>query len=127
MTDTLSNDALAVAFSVLTAEGLPADLITALTVAMGQATRNTQHATEVFTVDGHSIAERSMHGSLTFFLPPPLSHSVPQRLATFDRRGRLLLLLYRDAAGNLMRFKARGLDGRFLGVERGAASHLGWG
>ena len=127
MTDTLSNDALAAAFSVLTAEGLPADLIIALTVAMGQATRNTQYATEVFTVDGHSIAERSTHGSLTFFLPPPLSHSVPQRLATFDRRGRLLLLLYRDVAGNLMRFKARGLDGRFLGVERGAASHLGWG
>src|SRR5689334_10902032 len=124
MTDTLSHDLLALALSALTAEGLPSDLIASLTSAMVHATRNTQHATdsaqhvtEVLLTDGHRIAERSPYGSLTLFLPPPHSHAVRRRLATFDRSGRLLVLLNRDNAGNLMRFKARGLDGRFLGVE----------
>jgi hypothetical protein len=36
-------------------------------------------------------------------------------------------LIHRDDAGRLTRLKARGLDGRFLGVERGVASHLSWG
>ena len=37
------------------------------------------------------------------------------------------MLFNRNDTGQLTRFKARGLDGRFLGVERGTASHIGWG
>jgi len=129
-----SLDRLAAAMQSLANEDLPPECLPALSTALEHAARNAQHvphptqpAATIFTADGHRLAEHSPHGSLTFFLPPLQSHVVPRRLATFDRRGRLLLLLYRDNAGNLTRFKARGLDGRFLGVERGAASHLGWG
>jgi hypothetical protein len=127
MTDSFSPDIFSSVLNTLVAESLPADLIATLSSALAHAIRTTQQEGEVFTVDNHRVAERSSHGSLTFFLPPSQSQSMPHRFATFDRRGRLLLLLYRDSTGNLMRFKARGLDGRFLGVERGAASHLGWG
>ncbi len=127
MADNLSHDIFSSALTVLTVENCSPDLIAVLSSALDRATRHTQQEGETFTVDNHLVAERSPHGSLTFFLPPPPSHPLPQRLATFDRRGRVLLLLYRDAVGDLTRFKARGLDGRFLGVERGAASHLGWG
>jgi len=127
MTDSSSQDIFSSVLSTLEAESLPAELITALTAAIAHATHTMQPRIEVFTVDGHPIAERSPHGSMILFLPPTSSHPVSQRLATFDRHGRLLLLLYRNNAGTLTRFKARGLDGRFLGVERGVASHLGWG
>lgn len=141
MTDNSPPDIFALALNTLKDEAVPADLITALGAAIAHATRTTnpepratsyepratQHGTEVFTVDDHPIAECSPHGSLTFFLPRSLSHAAPQRLATFDRHGRLQVLIHRDDAGRLTRFKARGLDGRFLGVERGTASHIGWG
>ncbi|MBM4255841.1 MAG: hypothetical protein FJ147_08080 [Deltaproteobacteria bacterium] len=127
MTDTMPHDRFASAFSTLATEGVPAELLSSLSVATANAVRHPQGEIEVFLSNGHRIVERSPYGSLTFFLPSTYSQLVSQRLATFDRYGRLLLLLYRDAAGRLTRFKARGLDSRFLGVERRTTNHIGWG
>ena len=71
--------------------------------------------------------ERSTHGTLTFFLPAGGASASPRRLGTFDRHGRLLSLFFYSADGLVRKFKVRNVDGHFLGVVRGAASHLGWG
>ena len=77
--------------------------------------------------NGRVCVERSAHGTLTFFLPAVAASSAPRRLGTFDRQGRLLSLFFYAADGRMQQFKVRNMDGRFLGVVRGAASHLGWG
>ena len=77
--------------------------------------------------NGQVCLERSAHGTLTFFLPAIAASSAPRRLVTFDRHGRLLSLFFYDADGLVQQFKVRNMDGHFLGVVRGAVSHLGWG
>ncbi|TMA58870.1 MAG: hypothetical protein E6J80_04460 [Deltaproteobacteria bacterium] len=102
--------------------------MTELATALSRATATTvEQGVLSVRADGQPLAEFSPHGSLTFFVPPRSPAGAPRRLATFDRRGRLLLLLRWAPDGTLVRFKVRGLDGRFLGVLRGTASHLGWG
>ena len=115
------------ALGVLAVEDLPPELVAGLTSALNQATVTTAHGTLSLRVNEQLFAVLSPRGSLTFFLPSPASQGAPKRLATFDRHGRLLLLVTWGAGGPLVRFKVRGLDGRFLGVMRGVASHLGWG
>ncbi|MGE0826696.1 MAG: hypothetical protein AB7G75_21960 [Candidatus Binatia bacterium] len=127
MAEQLSQETLTSALTLLSVEELPAELLSALNAALERATRHTAHGVETILLDGQRLIERSMYGSLSFFVPSTVAHGAPNRLATFDRRGHLLLLIARDASGHVTRFKARGLDGRFLGVERGAASHIGWG
>jgi len=128
MAESISLDLLSLALETLAAEDISADLATALTSALNRAVPTVEQNTLSLKVDGQPLALFSPYGSLTLFVPP--SHapeSGPLRLATFDRRGRLMLLLTWTAEGKLARFKVRGLDGRFLGVMRGTASHLGWG
>ncbi len=115
------------ALNILAAEDLPPDLVAVLTAALNRATVTTEHGSLALRAAEQPLAVLSPYGSLTFFLPPSAAQGPPRRLATFDRRGRLLLLMTWGANGALVRFKVRGLDGRFLGVARGAASHLGWG
>ncbi|HEV8716109.1 MAG TPA: hypothetical protein VGX03_25195 [Candidatus Binatia bacterium] len=120
-------DLLAQALSTLAVEDVPSDLVAALTTELHRATVTAEQGCLSLRVSEQLLAVLSAHGSLTFFLPLPANQGPPKRLATFDRRGRLLLLVARGTDGTLLRFKVRGLDGRFLGVVRGAASHLGWG
>jgi hypothetical protein len=120
-------DLLAQALSALAVEDVPSDLVAALTTEFPHATVTADQGCLWLRVGRHPLAVLSAHGSLTFFLPRPADQGPPRRLATFDRRGRLLLLVSRGSDGTLLGFKVRGLDGRFLGVVRGAASHLGWG
>ncbi len=101
--------------------------LSVLSSALQQATLTEEKNDMRLVLGEHVIASRSRHGGLTFFLPPTLAPERRQRLASFDRRGRLLLLLHWTSEGKLTHFKVRGLDGRFLGVVRGAATHLGWG
>src|SRR5262245_35016909 len=102
---------------------LASDLVSML----NQATVATDQNGFSLRVGDHMVASRSRHGVLTFFQPPGLTNGQRRRLASFDRNGRLLLLLYWTPEGKLTHYKVRGLDGRFLGIVRGAASHLGWG
>lgn len=115
------------ALAILAAEDVPAALVNALSQRLSHATAVVEQGTLVLRAGGYPVALLSPHGSLTLFTPPSSSATVPGRLATFDRRSRLLLLISRAADGRLVQFKVRGLDGRFFGVVRGAASHLGWG
>ena len=118
---------LALALETLALEDLAPGLLNRLRHALGQAaadpTGDLRHL-------GRPIARRSQHGSLSLFVPDEPPPHAPLRLATFDRHGRLLLLLTWRGEGSdrtLQRFKVRGLDGRFLGVSAATASHLGWG
>jgi len=128
MAETIPTDLLTLALDTLAAEDVPADLVTALATALSRATSTTEQGTLLLSADGQLLALLSSYGSLTLFVPSPFSpEGAARRLATFDRRGRLLLLLTWTAEGRLTQFKVRGLDGRFLGVMRDAAWHLGWG
>jgi len=127
MAEDFPRDIVDSALNILAAEDLPPDLVVALTAALNRATVTTDRGFLALRVGEQPLAVLSPYGSLTFFLPPPAPEGPPRRLATFDRRGRLLLLIFWGTDGALIRFKVRGLDGRFLGVVRGAASHLGWG
>ncbi len=128
MAEGFPRDLLSSALNTLAVEDVPPGLVTELTTALSRATATTvEQGGLSVRADGQPLAEFSPHGSLTFFVPPRLPAGAPRRLATFDRRGRLLLLLRWAPDGTLVRFKVRGLDGRFLGVLRGTASHLGWG
>ena len=127
MAEDFPQDLLSSALNTLTAEALPPDLVATLTMKLDQAILVNEPGILSLGVDGQPLAVLAPHGSLTFFLPPPSPTGPPRRLATFDRRGRLLLLITWTPEGTLTRFKVRGLDGHFLGVIRGAASHLGWG
>src|SRR5262245_18319396 len=127
MAEDFPRDRLDSALNILAAEDLPPDLVATLTTALNHATFTTERDLPSLRVGEHLLALLSSHGSLTFFVPPPTSQGPPRRLATFDRHSRLLLLITWGTDGTLVRFKVRGLDGRFLGVVRGAASHLGWG
>jgi hypothetical protein len=127
MTAELSRALVTPALTTLAAEEGMADVTAVLTAALAQATYRTEPRSESFCVDHQPVVTRSSHGSLTFFLPPLSENAPPRRVAMFDRRGHLLLLCTWTPEGTLARVKVRGLDGRFLGVFRDAASHLGWG
>ena len=127
MTDHFSQDELAAALGVLEVELEESTLLSALLSALEQATVAQEQRGHSLRIGKHLVATRSQHGTLTFFWPPSLTQGRVRRLASFDRNGRLLLLLHWTSEGKLTHFKVRGLDGRFLGVVRGAASHLGWG
>lgn len=127
MAESFPRNILSLALHTLAAEDVSAGLVAELTTALNQATPTAEHGTPALRLGEQLLATRSPHGSLTFFLPPCSPVSIPRRLATFDRRGRLLLLMDWAPEATLARFKVRGLDGHFLGIERGAASHLGWG
>jgi len=128
MAEGIPRDLWSLALNTLAVEDVPPGLVTELATALSRATATTvEQGVLSVRADGQPLAEFSPHGSLTFFVPPCSPAGAPRRLATFDRRGRLLLLLRWAPDGTLVRFKVRGLDGRFLGVLRGTASHLGWG
>lgn len=111
----------------LAAEGVDPPVLVSLRQAVNADTHFHEQDRQRWYVGDHVRIERSEHGSLTFFLPPTQSAARVRRLAGFDRRGRLLSLFSYAGNGRLQAFKARIPDGRFLGVVRGAASHLGWG
>lgn len=121
------NELITQAIGVLETEASLSTVIPALSSALQQAALTEGQQGASLSLGDHLIALQSRHGTLTFFLPPDLTPGKRQRLASFDRHGRLLLLLHWAPEGRLTHFKVRGLDGRFLGVVRGAASHLGWG
>jgi hypothetical protein len=123
----LSRDVLTTTLATVGTEEGMAEVAATLTAALPHAKYCAEPRGESFRVGNQSIATRSSHGSLTFFLPSPSENVPPRRVAMFDRRGRLLLLCFWTPEGTLARFKVRGLDGRFLGVLCDAASHLGWG
>jgi hypothetical protein len=127
MAEGISSALLSSALNVLAAEDVAPDLVAALTSAFDQARMTVDQGFPSLRAGGQPLATISPYGSLTLFLPPPFSQGQHKRLATFDRGGRLLLLLSWTPEGKLARFKVRGLDGRFLGVVREAAFHLGWG
>lgn len=127
MTTELSRALVAPPLATLAAEEGMADVAATLATALAQATYRIESRSESLCVDHQPLVTRSSHGSLTFFRPPPSENAPPRRVAMFDRRGHLLLLCAWTPEGTLARFKVRGLDGRFLGVFRDAASHLGWG
>jgi hypothetical protein len=127
MTTELSRALVTPALATLAAEEDMADVAATLATALAHATHRTEPRSASLCVEHQPIVTRSSHGSLTFFMPPPSENAPPRRVAMFDRRGHLLLLCAWTPEGTLARFKVRGLDGRFLGVFRDAASHLGWG
>lgn len=127
MSASFPQDLLSQALSILAAEDDALPFVPPLTAALGLAILTEEQGCLTARVEGQPVATLSIHGSLTFFLPPSPAQASPRRLASFDRRGRLLSLLTWTPDGKLDRFKVRGLDGCFLGVVRGAASHLGWG
>src|SRR5215475_1463343 len=110
------NELLTQALGVLETEASLSTVIPALSSALQQAGLTEGQQGASLSLGEHLIAFQSYHGTLTFFLPPDLAAGKRQRLASFDRQGRLLLLLYWTPEGVLTRFKVRGLDGRFLGV-----------
>ena len=115
------------ALAALAAEEGTADCVAALTAALAQATPRTERQYQSLAVGGRPVVTRSPAGTLTFYAATPSENAPLRRVAVFDRRGRLFLLCLWTPEGALTRFKVRGLDGRFLGVFRDAASHLGWG
>src|SRR5262245_13723634 len=127
MAEDFPRDIVIPALDVLAVEDVPPEVVTALTTELNQATATNEQGSFSLRVGGQLLAALSPYGSLTFFLPFPVYQGPPKRLATFDRHGRLLLLMTWGTDGTLVKFKVRGLDGRFLGVARNAASHLGWG
>jgi len=127
MADFFSKETLASALSVLEVETENAALPSALSAALERAVIAQARYGQSLCIEGQPVALCSPHGTLTFFQPPSLANGQVRRLASFDRNGRLLVFLHWTSEGKLTHFKVRGLDGRFLGVVRGAASHLGWG
>lgn len=111
----------------LAAEGVDPPILSLLRQAVNAAEPSRNRERLHWRVHGPIRVERSAHGGFGFFLPPVQPAASVRRLAGFDRRGRLLSLFSYAADGRLQAFKARIPDGRFLGVARGAASHLGWG
>ena len=128
MTNRIAPERLALALETLALEEVAPEQLGRLRHALSQATADT--AGEL-RHNARLVARRSRHGSLSLFVPGDGPPHQPLRLATFDRHGRLLLLLSWQDEGSsqraLQRFKVRGLDGRFLGVVAATASHLGWG
>jgi len=127
MAENFSHETITTALNTLATEGVPSSLTEELTSALRHATSKTERGTASLCIDGSPLVSLSRHGSFTLFAPPQMSQNVSRRLATFDRCGRLILLMTWNPNGKLARFKVRGLDGRFLGIECGTASHLGWG
>ena len=128
MTNRIAPDSLALALETLALEEVSPEQLWRLRHALSQAATDTAGD---LRHNARLVARRSRHGSLSLFVPGdgPPPHQ-PLRLATFDRHGRLLLLLgWRDDGSRraLQRCKVRGLDGRFLGVTAATASHMGWG
>ena len=127
MTNRIAPESLALALETLALEEVAPEQLGRLRHALSQAVTDTAGD---LRHNARLVARRSRHGSLSLFVPGDGPPHQPLRLATFDRHGRLLLLLgWRDEGSRraLQRFKVRGLDGRFLGVTAATASHLGWG
>lgn len=103
------------------------DCVAALTAALTQATPRTERQYHSLAVEDQPVVTWSPSGTLAFYTRSLSENTPSQRVAMFDRRGQLHLLCFWTPEGTLARFKVRGLDGRFLGVLRDAASHLGWG
>ena len=127
MTTELSLALVTPALATLAAEEGMAEVAATFTAALAHATHRTEPRSESLCVDNQPVVTRSAHGSLTCFMPALSENAPSRRVAMFDRRGHLLFLCSWTPEGTLARFKVRGLDGRFLGVFRDAASHLGWG
>ncbi|MCS6924593.1 MAG: hypothetical protein NZ578_01705 [Candidatus Binatia bacterium] len=127
MATDIPRDVIQTALATLAREDIPAELVAALDADLARATAVVEEKHLSLYAHGRVLARVTPYGSLSFFLPPSLPDKVPRRLATYDRRGRLLLLLTWDAQGKVARVKVRNVDGRFLGVVCRAASHLGWG
>ena len=127
MTEDIAKDLFSVALATLAAEDVPVALVTELTAALSGATSIVEGGVHSLYAEKRLLARLSPYGTLTFLLPSRSPKEEPKRFATFDRRGRLLLLMTWNAAGTLVQFKARNLNGRFLGVVRKAVFHLGWG
>jgi hypothetical protein len=125
MTEHFPKEVLTQLLSVL--EGETPTLASEWSTALEQASLVVEQQGASLRLGDYPLAIRSHYGALTLFQPPTLAAGQPRRIASFDRHGRLLLFLYWTAQGRLTHFKVRGLDGRFLGVMRGSASHLGWG
>ena len=122
-----SPDIVTAALTALAGEEDVANHVAALSAILPHATSRTEPHGASLCVGDQPLATRTVNGSLTLFTLSRRGEAFPRRLATFDRRGQLLLLCSWTPEGTLTRFKVRGLDGRFLGVLRDAASHLGWG
>lgn len=127
MTDHIPADIYALTLETLAAEEVKPELLQTLQQHVAQATPHHQNGTLSLLFNGQLLAQQSQYGSLSFFVPRQPPQGSPKRLATFDRHGRLVLLITWAAEGTLGRFKVRGLEGRFLGVMPQSASHLGWG
>jgi hypothetical protein len=127
MTKGIPQDLFSTALATLAVEDVPAALVTALTTALNGAASIVEGGRHSWYAEERLLARLSPYGTLTFFLPTRSPQEVPQRFATFDRQGRLLLLITWNADGTLIQFKVRNLNGRFLGVVRKAVSHLAWG
>ena len=127
MTENLPTETLEVALQTLAAEQVAADRLAAFRSTLNNSELVSEGGCLRWYAEGQMCIERSAHGTLTFFLPASATSSSPRRLSTFDRHGRLLSLFSYSTDGLVQQFKVRNLDGRFLGIIRGAASHLGWG
>lgn len=118
---------LALCLDTLAAEGIDPPVLASLGQVMKAGEPFREQDRRRWSVDGQVRIECSPYGSLDVFLPLAQPATAARRLAGFDRRGRLLSLFFYAENGRLQAFKVRIPDGRFLGVLRGAASHLGWG
>ena len=127
MTEYFPQDVLSSMLNALESETDDLALLSTLSSTFAQATVSQEPRGQSLRMGDQLVALRSPHGTLTFFRPFSLTQGRSRRLASFDRGGRLLLFVHWNPEGKLTHFKVRGLDGRFLGVVRGAASHLGWG
>ena len=127
MTDRIAPDVLSIVLETLAMEEVAPDLLNTLTQQLNRAVSQIENGILSLRDNAHLVAQRSQYGSLSLFAPAPSPSQPPQRLATFDRHGRLLLLLTWEADGTLTRCKVRGLDGHFLGVTPCASTHFGWG
>lgn len=127
MASELLHDSITATLAALVGEEDVASHVAALRTTLPHATQRTEPRGTSFCIGDQPMATRAINGSLTLFIPSRMGEASPRRLATFDRRGKLLLLCSWTPEGTLTRFKVRGLDGRFLGVLRDTASHLGWG
>ena len=127
MTTHIPPDIYTLALETLAAEDVSPELLTTLQQHVEQAAPEHQPGALSLISNGQLVAQQSKYGSLSFFVPRQSPVAPPRRLATFDRHGRLVLFMTWADDGALVRFKVRGLNGRFLGVLPQSASHLGWG
>src|ERR1041385_7238732 len=95
------NELITQALGVLETEANLSTVVPALSSALQQAALTEGQQGASLSLGEHLVAFLSRHGTLTFFLPPDLTSGKRQRLASFDRQGRLLLLLHWTPEGRL--------------------------